>query len=126
MPQRLLIPADGELDVFSAKTATSVIRYRADEVVAVLDREHAGRTTRDVLGVPAAVPIVATLEEGLALRPDTLVVGIAPQGGQLPPAWRPVLRGALGAGLSLVSGLHVFAGDDPELAALARERGVRI
>ena len=64
---RILILADGQLGVFSAKTATSLIRYRGEEVVGVLDREHAGRTTRDVLGVPAALPIVATIEEGLTL-----------------------------------------------------------
>jgi uncharacterized NAD-dependent epimerase/dehydratase family protein len=139
--RRLLILADGELGVFSSKTATSLIRYRPEDVVAVLDREHAGRTTREVLGVPAprhspehlntehlntapqGVPIVANLQEALTLEPDTLVIGIAPQGGQLPPEWRPVLRGALEAGLDLVSGLHVFLGDDPELACLARERG---
>ncbi len=126
MNTRLLILADGELGVFSAKTATSLIRYRPDAVVGILDREHAGRTARQVLGVPADVPIVATLEEGLALRPDTLVVGIAPAGGQLPPAWREVLVGALRAGVGLNAGLHVFLGDDPELAALAREHGATI
>lgn len=126
MNSRLLILADGELGVFSAKTATSLIRYRADAVVGVLDRQHAGRTTRDVLGTPAAVPVVATLREGLALKPDTLVIGIAPAGGQLPDSWRALIREALAAGLSVASGLHVFLGDDPELAELARQHGVRI
>jgi uncharacterized NAD-dependent epimerase/dehydratase family protein len=118
-----LILADGELGVFTAKTATSLIRYRPDEVVGVLDQEHAGRTTREVLGVPAAVPIVGTLEEGLALRPDTLLIGIAPQGGQLPEPWRVIIRDSLRAGLSVVSGLHVFLGDDPEFVGMARVHG---
>jgi uncharacterized NAD-dependent epimerase/dehydratase family protein len=120
---RLLILADGQLDPFSAKTATCLLRYRGDEVVAVLDHEHAGRTTREVLRVPAAAPVVGTLEEALALRPDTLVIGIAPQGGVLPPEWRAVLTGCLRAGLSLLSGLHVFVGDDPELRELAARHG---
>jgi D-glutamate N-acetyltransferase len=126
MNQRLLILADGELGVFSAKTATSLIRYRPEAVAGVLDREHAGKTTRQVLEVPAAVPIVATLEEGLALGPDTLVIGIAPQGGQLPDSWREVIRGALSAGLSVLSGLHVFLGDNPEFAHLASRHDARI
>lgn len=120
---RLLILADGELGVFSAKTATSVIRYRPGDVVGVLDREHAGKTAGEVLGVGGALPIVATLGEALALRPDTLVIGIAPPGGDLPSAWREVLHGALRAGLSLISGLHVFLADDPELAELSRRYG---
>src|SRR5688500_16625570 len=108
MHQRLLILTDGQLGVFSAKTATSLIRYRPDDVVAVLDRDHAGKTARDVLPVAKEVPIVATLAEARPFRPDTLVIGIAPQGGQLPPPWREILRQALAAGLSVISGLHLF------------------
>jgi uncharacterized NAD-dependent epimerase/dehydratase family protein len=126
MSQRILILADGELGVFSAKTTTSLIRYRPEEIVAVLDREHAGKTTREVLGVPAAVPIVGSLAEGLALHPDTLVIGIAPQGGQLPPAWRSIILGAITAGLTILSGLHTFLSDDAEISARAAERGVLI
>jgi uncharacterized NAD-dependent epimerase/dehydratase family protein len=126
MNQRLLILADGDLGVFSAKTATSLIRYRPNDVVGVLDREHAGRTTREVLGVPAAVPIVATMEEGLRLKPDTLVIGIAPAGGGLPEPWRVTIRTALTSGLSVIGGLHVFIGDDPEFAALAQQHSGQI
>ncbi len=126
MSQRLLILADGELGVFTAKTTTSLIRYRAADTVAVLDRQHAGRTTREVLDVPAAVPIVATLEEGLSFQPDTLVIGISPSGGQLPERWRAVIRAAIRAGLDVVSGLHVFLGEDREFAELARECDVRL
>lgn len=124
--ERCLILADGALDVFSAKTATSMLRYRPERVVGVLDRRHAGRTAREVLGVESDAPVVASLVEGLALGADTLVIGIAPSGGQLPSEWRAILSGALRAGLDLVSGLHVFLGDDPELATLAVEHGGRI
>src|SRR5205823_4677328 len=84
------------------------------------------KTTREVLGTPAAIPIVGTLEEGLALHPEAIVIGIAPQGGLLPEAWRAVIRGSLAAGLSVLSGLHVFLQEDPEFAALAAARGARI
>jgi uncharacterized NAD-dependent epimerase/dehydratase family protein len=126
MNRRLLILADGALSVFGAKTATCLLHFRPHDIAGVLDREHAGRTTREVLGVAAAVPIVATIEEGLALGPDTLVIGIAPPGGRLPEEWRDILRRALRAGLGVMSGLHTFLGDDPELAALAREHGAAI
>jgi uncharacterized NAD-dependent epimerase/dehydratase family protein len=126
MNERLLLLADGQLGVFTSKTATSVLRYRPEDVVGVLDREHAGRTAREVLQVPCDAPIVATIQEGLALRPDTLVIGIAPPGGQLPPEWREIIRACLSAGVAVVSGLHTFLGDDPELAALANERDARI
>jgi uncharacterized NAD-dependent epimerase/dehydratase family protein len=123
---RFLILAEGELGIFSAKTAASVMRYRSDDVAAVLDSRHAGRTAREVLGVPCDAPIVGTLEAGLACRPTALLIGIAPPGGRLPDAWRPVLAAALKAGLDLVSGLHVFLADDPQLAAIAQERCRRL
>ena len=123
MKQQFLILADGSLGVFEAKTATSLLRYRGDDVVAVLDRQHAGRSTRRVLGVAADAPIVGSLAEGLAHGPDTLVIGIAPPGGALPAAWREIIAGSLRAGLSVYSGLHTFLADDPEFARLAREHG---
>ncbi len=95
-------------------------------MVGVLDRVHAGRTTGEVLHLPARVPIVGSLAEGLALGADTLVIGIAPPGGQLPDSWRAVIAGSLRAGLAVFSGLHAFLGDDPEFARLAREHGAEI
>jgi uncharacterized NAD-dependent epimerase/dehydratase family protein len=123
---RFLILADGQLGVFTSKTATSVLRYRSGDCAAVLDREHAGESTRALLSIPADVPIVATLAEGLRFGPSALLIGIAPPGGGLPDAWRPLLREAIDAGLHLVSGLHVMLGDDPDLAARAAARGVRL
>jgi uncharacterized NAD-dependent epimerase/dehydratase family protein len=124
--ERFVVLADGRLDIFSAKTAASLIRYRGDEVVAVLDREHAGRPLREVLGVDSGAPILGTLTEALALQPTALVIGISPSGGQLPDSWRPMLCAALQAGLDLISTLHVMLADDPEFAAIAGRSGARI
>src|SRR5687768_16176846 len=56
----------------------------------------------------------------------SLVVGIAPDGGQLPAHWRAVLLGALDAGLDLVAGLHSRLAADPEISERARARGRRL
>ena len=47
---RFLILADGDFGPMTSKTANSVIRYRPQQVVGVLDRQLAGRTSQDVLG----------------------------------------------------------------------------
>lgn len=125
-PERFAILADGQLGVFSAKTATCLLRYRGEEVVAVIDRDHAGGDTRTVLGVPAAVPIVPSLAEALAFAPTALVIGISPPGGRLPPEWRATILAALAAGLDVISTLHEFLADDPEIAAAAARAGRRL
>ncbi|MFL5574683.1 MAG: DUF1611 domain-containing protein [Gemmatimonadaceae bacterium] len=123
---RFLILAEQKFGPLSSKTANGCIRYTPEQVVAVLDSAQAGRTSHEVLGFGGSIPVVATLEEGLARKPDALLIGIAPAGGQLPESWRATLRGALRAGLDIWSGLHTFVGDDAEFAALAREHGATI
>ncbi len=124
--RRIAILAEGRFGVLDAKTAACVIRYRPEEVVAILDSVTAGGTADEVLGFGPRIPIVATLEEARTHDPDMLLIGVAPRGGALPAAWRALLLAALDAGLDVVSGLHTFLGDDPELAAAAERSGATI
>ena len=124
MPQRVIILTEGRTDPYGAKTATNYVRYKTDEVVALLDSTKAGKTAGELLGVGGAIPVVARLAD--APTADTLVIGIAPDGGRLPPAWKAVVLEAVGKGMSLISGLHEFLGDDPEIAAAARRSGARV
>ena len=125
--RRLVILTEGKFGFHDAKTAIGVIRYGPDPVVAIIDSTIAGRNVSEWL--PGYdVPVVASVAEALALPnpPTDLLIGIAPTGGKLPPAWRAVLLEAIANGLSLHSGLHTFLGDDAELADAARAAGVRI
>jgi uncharacterized NAD-dependent epimerase/dehydratase family protein len=128
--RRIAVLAEGSLEYHRAKTAIGVIRYGEDQVVAVIDSTHAGATLDHALGDPGGlgrgIPVVGNVAESLSSSPDTLLIGIAPRGGQLPAAWRAELLVAIRAGLNIVSGLHVFLGDDAELAAAAREHDVTI
>ena len=110
----------------TSKTANSIIRFQPDRVVAVLDRQHAGKTSQDILGAGGDIPVVAIMREGLALGANSVLIGIAPVGGRLPEEWRAWLREALEGGCNIVSGLHTFLGDDPLLAEAARTHGRRI
>ncbi len=124
--RRILILAEGRFSVLDAKTAACVVRYRGDEVVAVLDSVNTGRDCADVIGVGRGIPVVGTLAEGLARAPDTLLIGVAPRGGRLPDAWHAMILEALTKGLEVVSGLHTFLSDDPDLAGAAAAGGGRI
>jgi uncharacterized NAD-dependent epimerase/dehydratase family protein len=124
--RRLAILAEGMLDFHHGKTATSLLRYRPQEVVAVIDGDHAGQTTGTVLGLAGDTPIVDEIESALPCNPTALLLGIAPRGGGLPPEWRRQILVAIAAGLDVVSGLHFMLNDDPEFTAAALEHGVAL
>jgi D-glutamate N-acetyltransferase len=125
--ERLAIFAEGLFAKHTGKTAHGVIRYGTRDVVAVIDSTEAGRTANEV--EPFCLhptPIVATLEEALEGGADTLLIGVAPPGGKLDPAWRPTLLAAVKAGVSLEAGLHTQLYDDPELREAAERAGVEL
>ena len=125
---RFLIIADGEFGPLSSKTANSCIRYFPERIVAVLDRQQAGKTVQDVLGFGGKIPVVGDFERGIAQGngATAVMIGIAPPGGRLPDEWKGWMRSAIEKRLEIWSGLHTFIGDDPELGPLAKARGVRI
>jgi hypothetical protein len=49
-PRRLILLTDGYHDTHTAKTAINIIRYKPEDVVAVLDRQAAGQTCQSLLG----------------------------------------------------------------------------
>src|SRR3989440_3052367 len=126
--RRIAILAEGAFEWHYGKTATGVIRYGKDTVVAVIDSTKAGEDVAQALGasIGRGMPVVRDINEALKYQPDTLLIGIAPMGGALPVAWRWQLLTAIEAGLDIVSGLHFFISDDEELRAAAEKRGVTI
>lgn len=124
--RRILVLTEGQLGVYTSKTAACLLRYRASDVVGVIDSVSAGQDL--VVAIPWAqpLPILPSVATAADLRPDAVYIGIAPVGGALPPAMRAHALAALSAGLDLVSGLHEFLADDPELAAAAVAGGGRI
>ncbi len=129
-----IVYCEGHFGSTNGKTAHGLVRFtRRYRVLAVLDSTLAGCDAGQCLdGKPKSIPIVASLEEALrhgeqAGTPAThLVLGLAPDGGRLPAAARKDVMEALRTGLHVDSGLHDYLGDDPELAALAAQRKLRI
>jgi len=101
------------------KTMRGVLRYRREDVVAILDSTRAGE-------IEDGVPVVGTVEDALPFGPTTALVGVVTQGGHFPPEWMKLLRACVESGLDVENGLHVFLGYDPELGALAAEHGVEL
>jgi uncharacterized NAD-dependent epimerase/dehydratase family protein len=104
-------------DRHTAKTAGGILHWRPELCAGQLRLDA---ETID-LGLPDMRPAMA-----VAAGAASLVIGVAPVGGRIEDAWRPVLTDALRAGLDLVSGLHMRLNEDSELVAEARAAGRRL
>jgi uncharacterized NAD-dependent epimerase/dehydratase family protein len=117
---RYLLLAEGfSGDPHYGKTMRGVLRYRREDVAAILDSTRAGESEN-------GVPVVGSVEEAMPLGPTAALVGVATQGGRFPPEWIAILRACIEAGLDVENGLHVFLADDPELRELADRKGVEL
>lgn len=119
--RQLILLTDGHSSPLTAKTATSMLRYCREEIVALFDRSQVGKSAHELLGVGEGVPVVGEL----AAVPEAkgLMIGIAPPGGRIPEAWRPVLLEAIARKMTIYSGLHEFLTDDPQFASAAARDG---
>ncbi|HEX2182936.1 MAG TPA: DUF1611 domain-containing protein [Rubrobacteraceae bacterium] len=105
--RRYAILAEGWFASRHAKTAHGLIRYGRDEVVAVIDSTLAEKRVLEVMPeLERDAPIVSTVEDALEYSPTSVLVGLAPPGGKLPPEWIAGLERAAEAGKEIVSGLH--------------------
>ncbi len=121
---RIAILAEGLFDVLESKTATVLVRYLPDNVVAVIDSTKAGKDASEIIGIGEGIPVVSDLAEAMRFQPTMLAIGIAPPGGELPEAWRSIICEAIGSGLHVMSGLHYFLSEDAEMAKLAAKHNV--
>ncbi|MEA2332655.1 MAG: hypothetical protein QOH58_2793 [Thermoleophilaceae bacterium] len=127
MSEKLAIFAEGLFAKHNGKTAHGVIRYGTRDVVAVIDSTEAGRTASEVVPFSLRpVPIVATLAEAVERGATALLIGVAPTGGRLDPAWRPTLIEAIDAGLHIEAGLHTQLSEDAELRRAATRANVAL
>jgi uncharacterized NAD-dependent epimerase/dehydratase family protein len=115
----LILAEEFSADPHYGKTMRGVLRYRREDVVAILDSTRAGESED-------GLPIVGSVNDALCFGPTTALVGVATQGGRFPPKWLELLRSCVAKGLDVENGLHVFLADDPELAELARRHGVEL
>jgi uncharacterized NAD-dependent epimerase/dehydratase family protein len=102
---------EGHLNSDYGKMGFGVLRYSKNEIVAVVDTQHAGSSLETITGIAHSAPIVPSLEKALEKGANVLVLGIAPSGGRIPENWFELIEQALKAGMSLVNGLHDLLGE---------------
>lgn len=128
MPQRIAILTEGQTNPLSAKTAVSLLRYRGDEVVALIDSQSVGQSCQTLLGCGGDTPIVQGLDDLPQADPpvNELIVGVASPGGRLPPPMRDTILEAARRGIDVTAGMHQFLTDDPAIVAAAKAGGATL
>ena len=121
----------GYLDTSNGKTAHGLIRgTERFNVLGIIDHKHPGRDAGEVLdGRKRGIPVFATLADFAAVVKEPVkycILGVATKGGVIPESIQVMLKEALEHGYSLVNGLHDYISDHPELANLAKEKGLEI
>lgn len=124
MSRKLILLTGGPTGLGAAKTAVNLIRYKPEEVAAVWDPNHAGKSAQEIFGLGGSIPVIASISE--APSANTVMVGIAPSGGRLPGPMKAAVLEAISLGMNVVSGLHEFLCHDPEISSAARLKGINL
>ena len=131
---KALVYCQGAFNTANGKTAHGLVRFTERyDIVGVIDSNYAGKDARKVLdgknnGIPIFSSIEAAIKElkEIGSMPQSLVIGLAPDGGRLPAIAKESIKKALTLGWNVDSGLHDFLTNDKELVALAKENDCRI
>ena len=123
---RFVVLAINSFNHIENKTGNMLIRYRQDEVVAVIDPEKKGLTSKDVIGIGESIPVVESFNDSKKYHPDHLVIGNAPQGGIINKHMYIEIEEAIKNGINIISGMHQFLSEDKYLKDLANEHGSSI
>src|SRR5689334_9480133 len=131
MKSNAIVITGGYLHTGNAKTAHGLIRGTDRfHIVGVIDDKNSGKDAGEVLdGKNRGIPVYSSLEDFAKQSSEKAtycIVGVATKGGVIPDSLRVMLKDALEKGYGLVNGLHEYVIDIPELASLAKEKGLEI
>jgi len=126
-----IIITAGYLDSDNGKTAHGLIRgTERFNILAVIDEKQAGKDAGEVLdGKRRNIPVYASIPDFIHAakeKAEYCIIGVATKGGVIPESLRAMLQVALENNLSLVNGLHDYISDHEDLAALARQKNLKI
>lgn len=126
-----VVYCEGNFGKIDGKTANGLVRHsEAYRIVSVIDSAHGGENSGQVLdGAINTIPIHRDMDCAVAHEssmPDTFIYGMAPSTGRLSMADRGVVLDAIARDMNIVSGLHEYLSDDPEIAQAASDRQITI
>jgi uncharacterized NAD-dependent epimerase/dehydratase family protein len=126
-----IIITAGYLDSSNGKTAHGLIRGTDRfNILGVIDHKHPGKDAGEILdGKKRNIPVYGSIAEFVTqskVKAEYCILGVATKGGVIPDSLSILLQEALENSFNLVNGLHDYISDHPDLAELARARGLQI
>lgn len=115
----------------NAKTAHGLVRFsNRFNIIGVIDSKSAGVDAGLLLeGKHRNIPIFSSIEEYKLNAKEFAtfaIIGIAVPGGHMPECLMADIKDSIKAGLSVISGLHEFITEIPELSELSRKNKVEL
>ncbi len=131
MNEKAIILTGGILNRGNAKTAHGLIRTTSRyDIIGVIDEHSAGQDAGYVVDkITRNIPVYANVSEFLkntSEKPKYAIIGVAFPGGKLPAEIKEELKLVIEAGISIVSGLHDYLVDMPDLKSLADANNVEL
>jgi uncharacterized NAD-dependent epimerase/dehydratase family protein len=117
IPAPYLIFLGGVTSALDAKTGYGLRDWRGDDC---LGQYRLAGCSVD-LGLPDMTPAQAR-----AAGAATMVIGVAPTGGQIEPGWIDAIAATLDAGLNVASGMHTRLASVAAIAAAAQRSGAAL
>jgi len=117
IPAPFLLYLGRSADPLAIKTSRGVATFRREDCVGEFRHPDSPLT----LGLPGL-----GMAEATAAGARTMILGIAGAGGRLSADLVDDAAAALAAGMNVASGLHERLRDQPRLAALAEQRGLKL
>ncbi len=129
--RKALVYCEDQFGLPDGKTAAALVRHsELYSIVGIIDGSLAGKDAGEELGEEkSGIPIFADLNdalESLSYTPDCYIYGKAPLETFIPIKERLLILEAMMKGMDIISGLHEFFSQDPELSHIAALNGVQI
>jgi len=112
--KRAALLVEGATDIFHAKTASALIRYRTRDIAYLIDSTHS-KENPNIFSKEINVPVIKSITE-VAKQADALIICLVLPDGKSPKKWLDEITGALKNGVDVINPHHINFGRMKEIA----------
>ncbi|MCX6113296.1 MAG: DUF1611 domain-containing protein, partial [Proteobacteria bacterium] len=99
---------EGAKDIFHAKTASVLLKYRPESISFLLDSTHS-KSNPNIFSKNSDIPTITDVKNGLG-KIDNLIICLMLPEGKVPESWINHITTALKNGIDIINPLHVDFG----------------